>query len=252
MEENVRVVDRIFDILEQLSSSPSPLGLTEIAHATGMSKSTVHRLISSMCARQYVEKHSDNTYSIGYKLVETVSLHINNLELLTEAKPFLSDIMRELGLTSHLGILDGCDVIYLEKMDVYPGTRLYTQVGYRSPAYCSSMGKCLLACLSGDELEDTLFGCEFKKYTKNTITDIQEFRRYLKVVRRQGWAMDNEEYQEGHRCVGAPVFDYRGSPVAAISASGSILQLSDEKLHQVIAEVQKAAVNLSRRMGYVP
>ena len=216
-----------------------------------MSKSTVHRLLSSMCARNYVEKNADNTYSIGYKLMETVSLHINNLELLTEAKPFLSDLMRDLHLTAHMGILDGCDVVYLEKMDIYPNTRLYTQVGFRSPAYCSSMGKCLLSCLSGDDLEEALYGCDFKRYTPNTITDIREFKRYLRVVRRQGWAMDNEEYQLGHRCVGAPVYDYRGTPVAAISASGSITQLSDRNLEAVIQEVKSAAASLSRRMGYV-
>ena len=216
-----------------------------------MSKSTVHRLLSSMCARHYVEKNADNTYSIGYKLMETVSLHINNLELLTEAKPFLSDLMRDLHLTAHMGILDGCDVVYLEKMDIYPNTRLYTQVGFRSPAYCSSMGKCLLSCLSGDDLEEALYGCDFKRYTPNTITDIREFKRYLRVVRRHGWAMDNEEYQLGHRCVGAPVYDYRGTPVAAISASGSITQLSDRNLEAVIQEVKSAAASLSRRMGYV-
>ena len=251
MEENVRVADRIFDILETLAASSSPMALSEIAKATGMSKSTVHRLLGSMCVRRYVEKNGEGLYSIGYKLIETVSFHINQLELLTEAKPFLGNIMRDLDLTAHLGILDGCDVIYLEKMDIYPNTRLYTQVGYRSPAFCSSIGKCLLACLSGDELEDTLYHCDFKKYTPNTITDIREFRRYLKVIRRQGWAMDNEEYQIGHRCVGAPVFDYRGSPVAAISASGSISQLSDDKLDLVIQEVKQAAENLSRRMGYM-
>ena len=148
-----------------LAASNSPLGLSELAKATHMSKSTVHRLAASMCARQYVEKSSDGLYSIGYKLIETVSLHINQLELLTEAKPFLSDIMRDLDLTAHLGILDGCDVVYLEKMDIYPNTRLYTQVGYR--------------------------------------------------------------------------------------ASGSIAQLSDDKLEMVIREVKQAAEKLSRRMGYV-
>lgn len=251
MEENVRVVDRVFDIIEQLAASPSAMSLSEIAKKTEMSKSTVHRLLSSMCARHYVEKNTDNTYSIGYKLMETVSLHINNLELLTEAKPFLSELMRDLHLTAHMGILDGCDVVYLEKMDIYPSTRLYTQVGFRSPAYCSSMGKCLLSCLSGDDLEEALYGCDFKRYTPNTITDIREFKRYLRIVRRQGWAMDNEEYQLGHRCVGAPVYDYRGTPVAAISASGSITQLSDRNLEAVIQEVKNAAASLSRKMGYV-
>ncbi len=249
MEETVRVADRIFDILEVLAASNSPLGLSELAKATHMSKSTVHRLAASMCARQYVEKSSDGLYSIGYKLIETVSLHINQLELLTEAKPFLSDIMRDLDLTAHLGILDGCDVVYLEKMDIYPNTGSGDWAA--SPAFCSSIGKCLLACLSGDELEDALYLCNFKKHTSNTITDIREFKRYLRVIRRQGWAMDNEEYQIGHRCVGAPVFDYRGSPVAAISASGSIAQLSDDKLEMVIREVKQAAEKLSRRMGYV-
>lgn len=158
--------------------------------------------------------------------------------------------MRELHLTAHMGILDGCDVIYLEKLDLYPNTRFYTQVGFSSPAYCSSMGKCLLSCLSGDELEEALYGCDFKRYTPNTITDIREFKKYLHVVRRQGWAMDNEEYQAGHRCVGAPVYDYRGTPVAAISASGSVSQLSDENLDSVVWEVKQAAASLSRRMGY--
>ena len=118
MEENVRVADRIFDILETLAASSSPMALSEIAKATGMSKSTVHRLLGSMCARRYVEKNGEGLYSIGYKLIETVSFHINQLELLTEAKPFLGNIMRDLDLTAHLGILDGCDVIYLEKMDI--------------------------------------------------------------------------------------------------------------------------------------
>lgn len=251
MESNVRVVDRLFDILEQISASSSPMSLSDIARATDMSKSTVHRLLSTMCARHYVEKNADSTYSIGYKLIETVSLHINSLELITEAKPLLGGIVRDLGLTSHLGILDGCDVIYIEKMDPYPNTRLYTQVGFRSPAYCSSIGKCLLSCLSGDELDETLYTYKFTKYTPNTITDPSEFKRQLKVVRHQGWAMDNEEFKIGHRCVGAPIFDYRGAAVAAISASGSTTQLSDDQLEKTIAEVKKAARDISRRMGYL-
>lgn len=251
MEEHiVRVVDRVFDIIEQLAVSNAPMSLSDISKATNISKSTVHRLLASMCARHYVEKNSDSTYMIGYKLMETISLHINSMELLTEAKPFLTDLMRELHLTAHMGILDGCDVIYLEKLDIYPNTRLYTQVGFRSPAYCSSMGKCLLSCLSGDELEDVLYHYDFKRYTPNTITDIREFKQCLRTVRRQGWAMDDEEYQEGHRCIGAPVFDYRGSAVAAISASGSVHQLPDEILESVIMEVKRAAAKLSRKMGY--
>lgn len=251
MEDSVRVVDRTFDILEAIAGSDKPLGLSEIVQKTDMSKTTVHRLLSTLCSRKYVEKLNNGTYGIGYKLMELVSLHINQIDILTEARPFLNDLMISLGLTTHLGMIDGHDVVYLEKTDMMKNSRTYTQVGYRSPACCSSMGKCLLACLSGDELEEALYGYKFVRYTPNTITDAAEFKRYLKVVRKQGWAMDNEEYSPGHCCVGAPVFDYHGNAVAAISASGSASQLSGEKLEHVIREVKKTAADLSRKLGYV-
>ena len=251
MEENVRVINRAFDILEVLAAHDSPMSLSEICRETGISKSTVYRLISTMNARHYVEKNSDSTYSIGYKLIETVSMHINHLDLLTEARPCLNDIMHTLGLTAHLGILDGCDVIYLEKANLYGSNKQYTEIGYRSPAYCSSMGKCLLACLSGNELDETLQNCKFQKYTANTITNLAEFKRYLKIVRHQGWAMDNQEYQLGHRCIGAPVYDYRGAAVAAISASGSTIQIPDERIEMVQKCVRQAASELSMRLGYI-
>ena len=87
MEEQhtVRVIDRVFDIIEQVAASSTPMSLSDIAKSTDMSKSTVHRLLTAMCARHYIEKNPDSTYSIGYKLMETVSLHINSLELLTAA-----------------------------------------------------------------------------------------------------------------------------------------------------------------------
>lgn len=251
MENSVRAIDRVLDILEKLSEANSPMSLTELSAATGMSKSTIHRLLATLLARQYIEKRSSGMYTIGYKMMEVVSNHINGLELLTEAKPFLTQLSKDLGLTTHMGILDGHDVVYIGKIDYYSDPRLYTQVGYHSPAYCSSMGKCLLSCLSSEELDEVLYDWNFEKFTANTITDHLELRRSLRIIRKQGWAMDNEEYQKGHRCVAAPVFDYRGSAVAAFSASGSIHTLSDDRLEEVISSVREATAEISRRMGYV-
>ena len=112
------------------------------------------------------------------------------------------------------------------------------------------MGKCLLSCLSGDELSRVLDCCDFKRYTPYTICSRQDLIEQLRKVRTQGWAMDNEEYQLGHRCIGAPVFDYRGEAVAAISASGTVAELTDDRIDMVAAEVMSAARHLSRRMGY--
>lgn len=250
MEDTVRVMNRTFDIIEALSKSQEPMSLTDIVKATQINKSTAYRLLQAMHTRHYVEKSDKGLYSIGLKLVEVVSCHINGLELQTEAKPFLSTLRAELNLTVHLGILEAHEVIYIEKLDLYPTTRLYSQVGYRSPAYCSSMGKCLLSCLSGDEQDDALSHCKFEKFTQNTITNPKDFKQYLKKIRRQGWAMDDEEYLLGHRCVGAPIFDYRGDAVASISASGTISQISDEKLPFIVEQVKDTALQISKRMGY--
>lgn len=250
MEDTVRVMNRTFDIIEALSKSQEPMSLTDIVKATQINKSTAYRLLQAMHTRHYVEKSEKGLYSIGLKLVEVVSCHINGLELQTEAKPFLSTLRAELNLTVHLGILEAHEVIYIEKLDLYPTTRLYSQVGYRSPAYCSSMGKCLLSCLSGDEQDDALSHCKFEKFTQNTITSPKDFKQYLKKIRRQGWAMDDEEYLLGHRCVGAPIFDYRGDAVASISASGTISQISDEKLPFIVEQVKDTALQISKRMGY--
>lgn len=247
----VRVVDRIFEILEALSKHGSPMSLSEISEETKMSKSTVHRLLSSMIKNNYVGKNPDNTYFIGYKLIGLVSFHINNLELLTEAKPFLNQLTHDLGLSAHLGILNNCEVTYLDELYPFPQPDLYTKVGGRSPAVCSSIGKCLLSCLSGDELEEVLYDYEFPEYTKNTITDMGELKRVLRIIRKQGWAIDNEEYQYGHRCIGAPIFDYKGMPIAAISVSGTTNELADEKLEYIVQEIKQRANAISRKMGYV-
>ena len=250
MEDKIRVLGRAFDILEALSAAMVPMTLSEISGTTGLSKSTVHRILGALCDRSYVYKTDAGSYTIGFKLVEIAGTHIDNLELITEAAPFLSKITRELDLTAHLGILDGADVVYLEKLDGHPNSQLYTQIGHRSPGFCSSIGKCLMAGMSGDELRAVLATCDFKKYTPNTITDRREFISHLKQVRRQGWAMDDEEYEKGHRCIGAAVYDYRGQPIAAISASGSVNVLTDDRLNETADRVKVWAAQLSRRLGY--
>ena len=248
--EEVRSIERVFDILELLAQAQEPMSLTDIVKQSGMSKTTVFRLLQTMCGRCYAEKNKDGGYSVGPKLIETASCHINGLELQTESKPVLAELRRKLNLSVHLGILDGHEIVYLEKMDIYPTMRLYTQVGYRSPAYCSSMGKCLLSCLSGTELNKALYACPFERFTPHTITNFNDFKKLLKVVRERGWAMDDQEYLLEHRGVGAPVFDYRGDAIASVSASGTTAEITDERIPHIIEEVKHAAGLLSQRMGY--
>ena len=249
MSESVRSVELALNILEHLSCSDTPLGPTKLAQLTGMDKSTVYRLLSTLSPLGYVHKQQEG-YILGPKLVAMVSRYISSLELQTEAKPYLSQLSTDLGLTTHLGMLDGCEVIYVEKMDTVPTAQLYNQIGERKPAYSSSLGKCLLSNLSGSQLNDAMANCQFKAFTSHTITSLREFREHLRQVRAQGWAIDNEETSLGHICVGAPIYDYKGEIIAAVSASGSTAVITKEYRPVVIETVQLTARAISLRMGY--
>lgn len=250
-EGTVQVLDRAFDILEELARARGAVGLSNLAQRTAMSKSTVFRILQTLVARGYAEKTLEGAYTIGPKMFDTLSYHINSLELQTEAKPYLAVLKRTLGLTAHLGILDGAYVSYIEKEATDWGEEAYTQVGYRSPAYCSSMGKCLLACLSSAQLEEALYGFDFQAFTPNTYTSKAAFAKYLHQVRKQGWAMDSEEYELGHCCVAAPVFNYRGDAVAAVGVSGAPESISPDRVEDVAQQVMLAARRISEHMGYV-
>lgn len=250
-DKSVQSIERALDIIEALAVKEEGIGLTDLADCTGLHKSTAYRIISTLVKRGYIEKTHDGNYKIGLKLIEAVSCYINSLELQTEARPYVAQITAHLGLTSHLGVLDGDKVVYIEKMDVVSSVKMYSQIGLRMHAYCSSLGKCLLANYSKEQLYAIMGNAGFTRFTPNTITGIDELYREINKVRKQGWAMDDGEYEEDHRCIGAPIYDYRGDIIAAISASGDKSLLTDDKIEDVAAYVKKTALEISKGMGYV-
>lgn len=252
MSGNIQVVHKLFDILELLAESSKPMGPTEIANSTGLSRSSVHRLLQTMHQRGYVDKISpEGSYAVGLKLIEVVSYYINGLELQTEARPYIQELSETLNLTIYLGILEGNEVVYIDKRDIFSNMRLYLQIGHRVPAYCSSLGKCLLSRLSGEELEETMGTGSFQKFTERTITNLRDLKEQLRMVRTKGWAMDDREFTEDNCCIGAPIFDYRGAIIAAVSASASPAVLTTDKISYVAEKVRNTGMAISKRLGYI-
>jgi DNA-binding IclR family transcriptional regulator len=249
-DKGVQSIDRVLDIIEALSTEQGGLGVTELSKRIGLHKSTAHRLLSTLAHRGYVAKRADGGYQIGLKLIEAVSCYINSLELQTEARPYVAQIAAELGLTAHLGVLEGDQVVYIERMDVFSGIKLYSQIGLRMHAYCSSLGKCLLSGFGREELKRVLSGCGFNSFTPNTLTSFDALYAELKQTRARGFAMDNLEYSLNNRCVGAPIFDYRGEIIAAISASGPPTVLTEDRIREVADCVKAKALDISRNLGY--
>ena len=247
---NVQVIDRTLDIIELLSTEQKGLGVTEISRKTNLHKTTVHRILSTLYSRNYVEKNNNGEYKIGLKLIEIAGCHINELELQTEARPYLWELSPKYNLTSHLGVLDGLNVVYIEKLELYTHMRLYTQIGYRVPAYCSSLGKCLLSSLSEKELEEIMATCTFDRFTENTICNINSLKNQLRKIRVQKWAMDDQEQIIGQRCIAAPIYDYRGEVIAAVSGSGGLEQIPDDKIKAISDYIVNIAIEISKRLGY--
>ncbi|SCJ69398.1 Pectin degradation repressor protein kdgR [uncultured Eubacterium sp.] len=250
-DNNVQSIDRALDIIEVLSQENDGLGVTEIASRIGLPKSTAHRIIATMAERGYLSRTDKGVYKIGLKLIEAVSCYINSLELQTEARPYVAQITAELGLTSHLGVLDGDQVVYIEKMDVFSNVRMYSQIGVRVHSYSCSLGKCLLSNFSANQIRKIMANCSFMRFTKKTLGSVDELLADLDKVRSRGWAIDDEEAEIGHRCIGAPIYDYRGDIIAAISASGPTSILTEDRIESVAQYVRKQALEISKSMGYI-
>ena len=195
-DNSVQSIERALDIIEALADYHDGLGVTEIATRIGLNKSTVHRILSTLMARGYVSKTDKGTYRLGINLIEVVSCYINNLELQTEARPYVAQTTAELGLTSHLGVLDGNQVVYIEKMDVFSNVRMYSQIGVRVHAYSCSLGKCLLSNYSASQVRTIKADCSFIKFTEKTLGSVDELIADLDLVRRRGWAIDDEKSEK--------------------------------------------------------
>lgn len=249
-EKGVQVIDRVFDILELLAVENRGLGVTEIARRLELNKSTVHRILGGIADRGYIEKTQDGIYRLGIQFVKLSSERLSNIELTTEARPYLSELTNIIGQSSHLAILDGSDAVYIDKVEVVRNLRLYSQIGKRIPVYCSALGKSLLMDESDKAIIDTLNKCDFVKMTDTTKMTPQEVLLEIRNSKERGWTLDDEEHDVGIRCIAAPIYDYRGKITATISVAGPSTIISKEKDDEIGGLVSKYANMISEKLGY--
>lgn len=250
-EKGVQTLDRALDILELLAMQKNGLGVTEIGNRIGLHKSTVHRLLSALGERGYVEKNPDSgIYQLGLKLVEISSIHLNSIELKTEAAPHLRKLAGQSNQPVHLATFVDGEVIYLEKVETLMSIRMYSQIGKRVPVHCSAVGKALLTGMKDHEIKEVLENTKLVKYTPNTLESVADILAEVKETRKRGWAVDEEEHEEGIRCIAAPIFDYRGKVIAAVSTSGPSNIITKERDDEISQYVLNAAREISKRMGH--
>lgn len=243
-------VTKTLQVLERVAAESGRLGVRELARELGFGKSTTSRILQALERRGYVRfDEEESAYVLGAKILYLAGEHFRNLELRKVAGPYLREALEATGETVFLGMLDGNDVVILDRFDSPSPLRMVTELGTREPAHGTALGKVLLACGESGPSLDHLRKQDLRRFTSQTITDLEQLRKEIDKVREQGYAVDNEEHIEGVRCIAAPIRDAFGRVIAAVSVAGPTLRITTRRIDSVCATVQETARAVSGALG---
>lgn len=245
-------VRKTLRVLERVAGTTTPLGVRELARELGYGKSTTSRILLALEGEGYIKYNTETSgYVLGTKVLHLASRHYRNLEIHRLARPHMLEALADTGETIFLGVLDGWDVVVLDRVDSPKPLRMVAELGTREPAYCTAFGKVLLAFSIDWRQRDAFKGLRFRSYTQNTITSAARLREALARVRDRGYAVDDQEHLDGVRCVACPVRNHEGKVIAAVSVSGPSFRLTDDRIENVKAAVQRMAAGISSALGSV-
>lgn len=238
-------------VLTSFSVEERELGVTELARRLALGKSTVHRLLVTLAAEHLVEQNPQTgKYRLGLKVYELGALVSVHMDLHEAAIGQLHELRNRTGETVQLAVLDGREVVYVERLESSHTLRLFGRVGHRNQAHCTSTGKVLLAALPDAALVRLLDGWALEAKTPYTITDPEAFRAELDAVRARGYAENMNEAEIGVASVAAPVRGAAGDVVAALSVAAPVMRLDGKSVRTFAGMTVTAAEAVSRRLGY--
>jgi DNA-binding IclR family transcriptional regulator len=246
----LKVVAKTFRVMEVVAQHPEGIQLRDLSRkCAGQPKATIFRILHTLKALGYAEQ---DPHSSAYRLtnqVKSLGLGEARETLKRVVRPYLERLRVQFEQTMALAVLDGDQLLYIEILDGLRSVRMNATVNSYAPLHSTSLGKAILSRLSPEERNRLLSRRPLAKLTPNTITSGTQLERHLSEVRAQGFAMDDEETEEGARCVGAAIFGRSGKPVAAISVSGPLSFLPPERVPELAREIRKACRAISESIG---
>lgn len=237
-------------LIETLALSEQPRGITELAAELGFTKSNVHRFLATLQQLGYVRQNpADSTYELTAKLWELGNHVIRRMDLVKMARPAMVKLAETTGETVHLSMLEGTDVVYLDKIESEHHIRAHTSVGARAPAFTMATGKAMLAHMPDDYLER--FRPHLRRYTSTTRTTIEELRADVELARKQGYAaVPHGEWREGIAACACAILGRTGEVAGAIGMSGPDSRIKRRELRQIAVHVMEAARAISLALGH--
>ena len=239
--------------LDWLARQQRECRVVEVAQALGLARSNAHRTLQTLVECGWaVRNPANSTYRASLRLFELGALVDGAIDLKALLRPHLAALAQDCGETIHLASLEGGDIVYLDKFDSPLPVAAYSRIGGRAPAYCVASGKALLAAhlLDGPALQQRLG--PLQAHTRNSITDYPSLLAELDRTRVRGWAENREEWRLGVCGLGAPIFNARGEPVAAVGMSVPSIRFTRSQARLLVARLSHCAKEASRTLGYPP
>ncbi|MCI0576299.1 MAG: IclR family transcriptional regulator [Chloroflexi bacterium] len=246
----LQTIEKASDVLALFDRDHAEWGVREVALTLGLAKSSAHDLLASLAQIGFLGKTEEGRYRLGWRLVALSETLLATTELRREARPVLEELAAQYQETIHLAVLDDTKVVYVDKLEGKQAVRVeLTSLGTRLYAHCTALGKVLLAYQPEADVERIVKAEGLPRFTANTITGEGELKQALSQVRQQGYAFDLEEILPDLCCVGAPVHNYTGRVIAAISMSIPAYRFQRSRT-EFSKAIMRAGKMVSEKLGY--
>jgi DNA-binding IclR family transcriptional regulator len=241
------------DVLQAIARASHPVGVSDLARRTGLSKASVHHLLATLEGRRLVMRDEETArYRLGWGLYELGAGVVRDVDLSRAARPHLDKLAVQTGESVLLGILDDESVLYLDRGEPPHGLRMVANAGRRGPLHATASGKSLLAFAADTELVEKILGEPQHRYTRTTITEPAQLRQELAQVRQQGYATCWQEHEVGLCSLAVTLRDYTGAVVGALTVAGPATRLTSRTLSSHLTPLQAARHAIETRLGAQP
>ena len=250
--DQVKSLVRALTLLNRLASTDEGASLTEVARQVGLSPSTAHRLLTTLEQERYVYFDPERRlWSIGMQAFMAGNAFLRTRSLTGAARPHMRALMEESAETVNLAVEDQYEAVYLAQVESRQMMRAFASPGERVPLHCSSVGKAMLSAMPDAAVAEILQRKGLPQVTVKTISNTVALHEDLLRVRDRGYAVDDEEHAVGLRCIASAIFDENAAPIAAISVSGPMVRISDERVPRLGDAVRKKATAITALLGGV-
>jgi len=252
MKDNL--LTRGLKIIEILSSF-GPLSIEDIYKKTNISRSSIYRILNILQDLSYAYKYrnqAEDLWKVDLRILNIFNNVLSKVDIRNEIKDILENLADDTKEIVELGILHNEKILFLDVIDKYKGLINVPGIGALVDINCCVAGICIVAYLDEEQLNSTISKMDFIQHTKYTLSNEDQIREELIKVKEKGYALDDQWYAIGHRCIGSPIFDYTGKVVASVNIAGHISSITDDKVDELSKFVKNRAKEASIKLGYMP